>query len=552
MRDPRHPGRLAKSAVARLTAILLIVSFASVALPKAAVAQAPPAQGVQFGEPVDLNVLDPATGTCKRHTEVNRLLYNQALLSRTSWIRVNLRAAGGVYHNDPNIHLACRNNVWAAYQSILNDFASRAPWVQVIGLLTHDFLYGSYSSHAAYDYAEFAHVAGNVACSLAYEHVDAWQIWNEPNIDETTTAFLPPALYARVLGLTSREIRDCGYGDRVISAGLFPTGSTATGLIEYMAQVDTAWDYYSGYYSNVAQAVDGIGVHAYIDAIALGESGHSRLQSFLSQIAAAFNRPIYITEFGWAVQGDMTPALQCHNLVNAFRVIDSWAGGSGDDRVVAATWFNLIDFPGHRFGLYEIVEQTRIVGRPALSGYLTGVCGETPAPSLLSATAVNSSSIRLTWQDNSINETGFRIHNGMGWSTDVGPNVTSYTRTGLAPGTLQCLYVGAIDNGGRVSMASTYSCATTPTPTPLGVPLNVNAVAVDANRIQISWTDNSSAEMGFAIANGTTAANVGANITTYIWAFLAPGTTMCFWVASKSSSLGQSPWSNQSCATTPG
>jgi hypothetical protein len=58
--------------------------------------------------------------------------------------------------------------------------------------------------------------------------------------------------------------------------------------------------------------------------------------------------------------------------------------------------------------------------------------------------------------------------------------------------------------------------------------------------------------MGFAIANGTTAVNVGANITTYNWGFLAPGTTMCFWVAAKSSSLGQSPWSNQACATTPG
>jgi hypothetical protein len=441
--------------------------------------------------------------------------------------------------------------VWSAYYSILNDFATRAPWVQVIGLLTQDFLYGSYSRYGLYDYAELANAAGNVACNPFYDQIDVWQVWNEPNIDEPTTAYLAPGLYARLLGMTSRKIRDCRPGDRVITAGLFPTGSSAAGLIEYLRLVEAGWHYNSGRYDNFEQAVDGIGIHAYVDAIDLRDYGHRHLNDLLIEVAAEFNRPIYITEIGWAVQGDMVPALQCHNLVNAFQVIDFWAVGSGDDRVVAATWFNLIDFPGGNFGLFHYATPTLIVGRPALGGYLTGVC-ETPAPSTVSATAVNSSSIRVTWQDNSANEIAFRIQNTTGWFIDVDPNLTSYTMTGLAPGTLQCLYVGAMANDGRISMAGPYSCATTPIPTPLGMPQNVNATAVDANRIQITWTDTSSAEMGFAIANGTTAVNVGANITTYNWGFLAPGTTMCFWVASKSSSLGQSPWSNQACATTPG
>jgi hypothetical protein len=87
MRDARHPERSARRGVARLTTILLLVSLAAFALPTAAVAVAPPAQGVQFGDPIDLNVFDANTQTCKRNTEVNRLLYNDAMLRRTSWIR---------------------------------------------------------------------------------------------------------------------------------------------------------------------------------------------------------------------------------------------------------------------------------------------------------------------------------------------------------------------------------------------------------------------------------------------------------------------------------
>ena len=64
------------------------------------------------------------------------------------------------------------------------------------------------------------------------------------------------------------------------------------------------------------------------------------------------------------------------------------------------------------------------------------------APSNLVATAVSTSEIGLTWQDNSSNEDGFRIERcaGMGCTgfteiATVGANVTSYPNTGLTAGT---------------------------------------------------------------------------------------------------------------------
>ena len=60
-----------------------------------------------------------------------------------------------------------------------------------------------------------------------------------------------------------------------------------------------------------------------------------------------------------------------------------------------------------------------------------------PAPSGLTATAISRSRIDLAWTDNANTETGFKIErsaNGTSWSqiATLGPNVTSYSSTGLS------------------------------------------------------------------------------------------------------------------------
>jgi hypothetical protein len=91
------------------------------------------------------------------------------------------------------------------------------------------------------------------------------------------------------------------------------------------------------------------------------------------------------------------------------------------------------------------------------------------APSNLTATAVDQHNIRLNWRDNSNNETGFEINNGV-VSRDAGANSTTYTWGGLAPGTYMCFKVRAYNSAGDSpwdpNVSPWYVCTTTPKPQP--------------------------------------------------------------------------------------
>jgi len=86
------------------------------------------------------------------------------------------------------------------------------------------------------------------------------------------------------------------------------------------------------------------------------------------------------------------------------------------------------------------------------SNYTTATTALPVAPSKLSAKALSSSSIEITWTDNSNNETGFRIRrwDGKKWSIIyVGRNVTSYTDKGLQAGTTYSHRVSAYNGVGE-------------------------------------------------------------------------------------------------------
>jgi hypothetical protein len=87
------------------------------------------------------------------------------------------------------------------------------------------------------------------------------------------------------------------------------------------------------------------------------------------------------------------------------------------------------------------------------------------APTNLAATPVGTSSIRLTWTDNSNNESGFEINNGV-TSQTTGANSTSYTWGGLTPSTYMCFRIRAYNSAGSSSWdpnaSPWYVCTTTP------------------------------------------------------------------------------------------
>jgi tripartite motif-containing protein 71 len=90
------------------------------------------------------------------------------------------------------------------------------------------------------------------------------------------------------------------------------------------------------------------------------------------------------------------------------------------------------------------------------------------APSALTATAVSSSIILLTWTDNSNNETGFRVErcegqgcNQFRLAATVGANVVTYTNNGLDNGNEFAYRIRAYNEAGN-SAPSNTARATTP------------------------------------------------------------------------------------------
>ncbi len=189
------------------------------------------------------------------------------------------------------------------------------------------------------------------------------------------------------------------------------------------------------------------------------------------------------------------------------------------------------------------------------------------APSNLTATAVSSSEIDLTWQDNCGYEVGFCVERKMEGAgsfenhSNLSGNTTSFKDTGLQPNTTYYYRVKALVANGSTPYSNEASAKTKvdfiPILTKPEAPSNLKVTGTASDTIDLAWKDNSNNEDGFFVhrklegAPGfTTIANVGANVTTYKNTGLAPGTKY-YYVVSAHNTVGASALCNEVSATTP-
>ncbi len=183
------------------------------------------------------------------------------------------------------------------------------------------------------------------------------------------------------------------------------------------------------------------------------------------------------------------------------------------------------------------------------------------SPTSLTATAVSSSQINLTWSDNSSSESGYKIEQSAVDNLHytevgtVGANITSYSASGLNEGTKYYYRVRAY-NAIAISNYSNEKNATTLWNIPVP-PSGLRITTIQSNRIIIAWIDNSNNETGFRIQRKGAAGayadigTTGANATTYTDndEALLDGTLYYYRVCA-TNSAGDSAYSNEVNGTT--
>jgi len=197
------------------------------------------------------------------------------------------------------------------------------------------------------------------------------------------------------------------------------------------------------------------------------------------------------------------------------------------------------------------------------------------APGVITFSGITSSSVTLSWPQVSGNS-GYQIDrslNNSNWTNNVGTvgqDVTTFTNSGLATGTLYYYRVSANSSGGFSAPSTVQSTTTSP-----AAPSITTSVA-SASRIDISWplvvgASNYKIERKEAGGSYSEISNVAMPyaqdycgysyptvacptaspaITTYQNVGLPEDTTYCFQLKSWNSSGGDSLYSAEKCATT--
>src|SRR6185295_14853557 len=123
------------------------------------------------------------------------------------------------------------------------------------------------------------------------------------------------------------------------------------------------------------------------------------------------------------------------------------------------------------------------------------------------ATAISNDQINLAWTDNSSKEDGFKIYRStdgttFSYITKVGINVHTYNNTGLSGNRKYWYRVYSYNTAGNSSASNTASDTTAPQ-APTALTVSAVSGTTNWNKLNLAWTDNANAEVGFKIERAT-------------------------------------------------
>jgi RHS repeat-associated protein len=237
---------------------------------------------------------------------------------------------------------------------------------------------------------------------------------------------------------------------------------------------------------------------------------------------------------------DVTPSLQSFaggTANNGWRI--AYVGGDGS---------------GNSF---RSREASTSIERPKL--VIVYASGPPAAPNL--GGSVSATTVNLTWNDNSSDETGFKLERKTGaggtYSQIAAPaaNATSYGDAGLAPGTTYYYRIRATNSYGDSAYSNELSRSIGTLP---AAPSGLSATLISSNQINLAWTDASSDETSFRIERKTGAGGTYSEIavrspgsTSYSNTNLAANTEY-FYRVKAVNATGDSAYSNEASARTAG
>jgi hypothetical protein len=196
--------------------VLAVLAAAALGLPGPAACAAPPARplsgiGISPGQSVLWS--DDAT----LHADLDAVAASGA-----GWLRLDV--------DWPTVEPEAGRRDWSAVDRVVD--AARDRDLRVLGLLAYTPEWarppGTTTHAPPLDPAAFAEFAGAAAARYR-DTVDAWEVWNEPNLPDFWEPRPDPAAYAALLAPTAAAVRAADPGTTVLTGGLAPAHTDGDG-----------------------------------------------------------------------------------------------------------------------------------------------------------------------------------------------------------------------------------------------------------------------------------------------------------------------------------